>query len=88
MITMRPEISKLAELRSKTDRQLAELITRKLEAAACVADLDQFNCPVEKACEEVRRLLPFVRLSDRRRIEARLHELRDTLHPIAQAACF
>ena len=88
MINMRPESSKLVELRSKTDRQLVQLIMRKLEAAACVADLDEFHCPVEKACEEVRRLLPFVRPSDRRRIEARLQELRNMLHPTAQAACF
>jgi hypothetical protein len=80
-----PENSKLVELRSKTDRELIQLITRKLEAAACVADIDGFHGPVASACDEVRRLLPFVPRADRRRLEARLRELG---HTFAQAACF
>ena len=84
----RPESSKLVELRSKTDRQLVQLITRRLEAAARLAAGEEFQRPVEGACEEVRRLLPFIPRADRRRFEARLQELREILHPSAQAACF
>ena len=85
---MRPESSKLVQLRSKTDRQLVELIMRKLEAAASGADLDDIQSSAERACEEVRRLLPFVPRAGRRRIEARLQELGEMLHPTARAACF
>lgn len=84
-MTTRPDNFKLIELRSKTDRQLVQLITRKLEAAASVAGVEGFHGPVARACGEVRRLLPFVPRADRRRLEARLRELGETY---AQAACF
>ena len=83
-----PEISKLVELRSKTDHQLVQLIARTLDAAASHAGVEGFHGPVEKACEEVRRLIPFVPRADRRRFEARLRELGERLHPSARAACF
>ena len=83
-MTTRPDNFKLVELRSKTDRELVKLITRKLEAAASLAGAEG-HTPVARACDEVRRLLPFVPRADRRRFEARLRELGETY---VQAACF
>lgn len=80
--------SKLVELRSKTDRQLMELVTRTLEAAHCFARTEEFHGRAERACDDVRRLLPALDRRDRRRVEARLHQLAELLHPRAQAACF
>ncbi len=80
--------SKLVELRSKTDRQLMELITRTLEAGLCFARTEEFHGRAEHACEEVRRLLPCLPRAERRRVEARLGEIIETLHPSAHAACF
>jgi len=79
---------KLVELRSKTDRQLMELITRTLDAAMCLARSGDFRGQVERACDEVRRLLPALSKPERRRVEARLGEIADILGPRAQAACF
>ena len=80
--------SKLVELRSKTDRQLMELITRTLEAGMCFARTEEFHGRAERACQEVQRLLPWVPRTERRRVEARLVEITETLHPSARAACF
>jgi hypothetical protein len=80
--------SKLVELRSKTDRQLMELITRTLEAAMCFARCDEFHPRAQRACDEVRRLLPCLSRADRRRVEARLAQVSEALHPSAHAACF
>lgn len=82
------QTSKLVELRSKTDRQLMEIITRTLEAAQCFARSEEFHVRAERACEEVRRLLPCLSRADRRRVEARLDQVAVSLHPRAQAACF
>jgi len=84
----RPENSKLVELRSKTDRQLVELMTRMLEAGWAFARMEEFHSQADRVCEDVRRLLPCLSRTDRRRFEARLQELTDRLHPAAQAACF
>ena len=84
----RPEISKLVELRSKTDRQLVELITRKLDRAESLAAIEDFHVPAEVLSREVRRLLPLVSRPDRRRLEVRLQEVAVRLHCRAQAACF
>jgi hypothetical protein len=80
--------SKLVELRSKTDRQLVELITRTLETAACFARSEEFHARAERACDEVRRLLPCLSRADRRHVEARLAQIADALHPSAKVACF
>jgi hypothetical protein len=80
--------SKLVELRSKTDRQLMELIARTLEAGMCFARSEEFHGRAEHACEEVRRLLPYLPRAERRRVEARLGQIVETLHPSAHAACF
>ena len=63
---------KLAELRSKTDRQLFELVRRNLER------------PWGR--EEARRLLPYLASADRRRIERRMQELEATGQPL-RACC-
>jgi hypothetical protein len=80
--------SKLVELRSKTDRQLMELITRTLEAASCFARTEEFRGRAERASDEVRRLLPAVPRAERRRVQVRLEELAEALDPRARAACF
>jgi hypothetical protein len=82
------QTSKLVELRSKTDRQLVELVTRTLEAAHCFARAGEFQGRAERACDEVRRLLPCLPRAERRRAEARLAEIDALLCPRAQAACF
>jgi hypothetical protein len=80
--------SKLVELRSKTDRQLLELITRTLEAGLCFARTEEFHARAERACDQVRRLLPCLPRAERRRVEARLGQIAETLNPSAHAACF
>ena len=87
-MTTRPENSKLVELRSKTDRQLAELLTRKLDRAARLIAMGELSGPAEHICEDVRRLLPIVLRADRRRFEARLQQIAEMLPAGAQAACF
>ena len=82
------ENSKLLELRAKTDRQLVEMITRKLETARCFARAEEFRGRAERACLEIQRLLPLVATADRRRFAARLDEICEMLHPAAHAACF
>jgi hypothetical protein len=54
---------------------LYDLVVRKLDRARTV-----------RAREEVRRYLPYLSRTDRRRIEDRLEELEQA--PNAQAACF
>jgi hypothetical protein len=82
------ESSKLLQLRAKTDRQLVEMLTRKLEVARCFARTEEYRGRAERACEEVRRLLPLVDGAERRGFAARLDEICATLHPVAHAACF
>jgi hypothetical protein len=72
----RSHTSKLAELRSRTDRQLYQLVARKLDRARTV-----------RAWEEVRSFLPYLSRTDRRRIEERLEELEQP-GPRTHAACF
>jgi hypothetical protein len=72
----RSHTSKLSELRSRTDRQLYELVARKLESARTV-----------RAWDEVRRFLPYLSRTDRRRIEERLEELEQS-GPCTHAACY
>jgi hypothetical protein len=83
-----PENPKLVELRSKTDRQLVELIGRGLDRAACCARARQFHGQAARLCDEIRQLLPFVPRHDRRRLESRLAEIAEILCPSAQVACF
>ena len=80
--------SKLVELRSKTDRQLVELVTRTLETAMCFARSEEFHARAERASDQVRRLLPALPKAERRRAEARLAEIAEAIRPSAHAACF
>jgi len=81
-------MSKLVELRSKTDRQLVEIITRTLDSAVSLARNPDFHGQAERACDDVRRLLPYIPRVDRRRLEARLDELTELLRPRAHAVCY
>ena len=72
----RSNTSKLSELRSRTDRQLYDLVARKLEHARTV-----------RAWDEVRRFLPYLSRGDRRRIEERIEELEQSA-PNTRAACY
>jgi hypothetical protein len=71
----RSHTSKLAELRSRTDRQLYEFVSRRIEEAQTAG-----------AWEEVERYLPYLSRTDRRRIEQRMEELRAGGY--LRAACF
>ena len=82
------DTSKLKALRAKTDRQLLELVTRTLEVARCFARNEDLRARAERACDEVRRLLPLLAPPDRRHFSAQLDDLCEQLHPTAQAACF
>jgi hypothetical protein len=82
------QTAKLVELRSKTDRQLVEFVTRTLEAAMCLARTGDDHARAERACDQVRHLLPALPKADRRRLEARLAEVAEELRPTAHAACF
>jgi hypothetical protein len=90
----RPELTRLAELRSKTDRQLARLIDDRLDEglryARLLADPDSdlhwistesFPANARKAYAEARSLLPWVRVAgtERRRLESKLEDLRELL---------
>lgn len=68
--------AKLAELRTKTDRQLARLVAHKLEHAQTA-----------RACEEIRPLLPLLPHSERRSMEKRIEEIKEELRATAHAAC-
>jgi hypothetical protein len=72
----RSQTSKLAELRSRTDRQLFDLVARRLERARTT-----------RAWDEVRSFLPYLSRGDRRRIEERLEELEQS-GPRTRAACY
>ena len=71
----RSQNSKLAELRSRTDRQLYALVIRKLEEARTAGEWDAIH-----------RLLPCLSRTDRRRIEERMEELR--AGACLRAACY
>jgi hypothetical protein len=68
--------AKLAELRTKTDRQLARLLAHQLERARTA-----------RACEEIRPLLPFLPHSERRSMEKRIDEITEELRATAHTAC-
>src|SRR5580693_9398115 len=91
----RPELNKLVELRSKTDRQLVRFITSRLDVglnyARLVADpesdrswvsAEAFESRAAKAYEEARSLLPWVQdlsNAERRRLESKLEQLGELL---------
>jgi hypothetical protein len=89
----RPELTKLDELRSKTDRQLVRFITSRLDVglnyARLVADpeagwasAEAFQSRAAKAYDEARSLLPWVNdlsKAERRRLESKLQQLGELL---------
>jgi len=86
---IRTETSKLRALRSKTDQQLLELLSRNLELARHLAGDPASRDRAEEAYREARRLLPLVSRLDRRVLEPRVAEVADLLYRPAQAAaCF
>jgi hypothetical protein len=86
---IRTETSKLRALRSKTDQQLLELLTRNLEQALEWGRDPASRSRAEDAYTEIRRLLPFVSRLDRRALEPRIEEVTELLCPPAKtAACF
>jgi hypothetical protein len=86
---IRTETSKLRALRSKTDQQLLELVSRHLELARELGRDPALRARAEEAYEEVRRLLPLVSRLDRRTLEPRIEEVAELLYqPAKTAACF
>ena len=87
------ELSKLAELRAKTDQELVNIIDGELErglrtafmteAAKKASDFDSVQPPhirAETAYAEALKLLPMVDdHSERRRLEMKLRQLREAL---------
>jgi len=96
----RSQALKLAELRAKTDRQLAALIANKLDVglnfARLVADpgarqrwasTDAFLAKAEHAFSEANTLLPWVDGAgtvERRRLELKLGQLRGLLDELSE----
>jgi len=83
MMRQKPEASKLEALRLQTDRQLLDLINRRLEHGFMAANRrnhEACDCyeEVTKLCEEIAKLLPWVESitrAERARIQSRLAEL-------------
>jgi len=89
------EVSKLIELRSKTDRELLEIVRRSLEHGLIYANVarahynlgerapaDDLAAKAKWACDESRMLLPLVGGLSRRertRLETERRELQDKL---------
>jgi hypothetical protein len=89
-----PEILKLADLRTKTDRQLRQLIDHRLNAGLECA-LDGRVTDSEDAYVEARRLLALLRKTSAMEVGSqvsklnRLRRLLDALPaPCLRAACF
>ena len=91
----RPEVTKLIELRSKTDRQLVAFINSRLDVGLTYARLltgtgpdsnwasvESLHAGAIRAYDEVRALLPWVNdvtKAERRRLELKLEQLRELL---------
>jgi hypothetical protein len=85
--------AKLAELRAKTDVELARYVTNELNHGVRFAAQSnhQSRSRAEEAYAEIARLLPIIHLdeSERRRLEAKLQRLRamlDRLPALVRAA--
>ncbi len=84
----RLEPAKLHELRAKTDRQLTELIHKKLEAAWKLGLTGGEPSAIRATCAEVKHLLPAVRPEYRDGLQRRLNELCDAAYGMrAKIAC-
>lgn len=72
-------LSKLAELRVRTDRDLVRVIDHALEFGL------RSHAPAQKAWAEALKLLPAVEdLMERRRLEKKLEQLEGVLHGLSR----
>jgi hypothetical protein len=86
----RAETLKLAELRSKTDRQLLVLISNKLDEALVSARCSGDFAAAEQLRDEVRVWLSLTESAspaERRRIDRKLQQLAGLLHRRLRTAC-
>lgn len=79
-----PEARKLAELRALTDRQLAALISNRLERGFALAwrlerEAGGSYEDLARLCSEIERLLPAVNGADRARLQSKLARLQNVL---------
>jgi hypothetical protein len=74
-MNQRLEVSKLAQLRAKTDRQLVQVINSSIDAGLQSARRTGSLLQAEKAREQVDRLLPLVSVRERRALESKLVRL-------------
>jgi hypothetical protein len=79
-----PESFKLSELRAKTDRDLATLVSNQIETALTF-QRQGMEHKAQRATREARTLLRFVDASQRRRLECKLRTVAET--PNIQTAC-
>jgi hypothetical protein len=79
-----PEPFKLSELRAKTDRDLAALVSNQIESALKYTQQGMPN-KAQRATREARTLLRFVDASQRRRLECKLRTVAET--PKVQSTC-
>jgi len=78
---------KLAQLRMKTDQELALVIDKSLESALHLLDLGgQQRLRAQKSCDEAVRLLPIVdNLRERRRLQSKLAQVRQRMDRVSAA---
>ena len=78
---------KLAQLRLKTDQEIAQIIDNSLESALNLLDSAEPQCVrAEKACAEALKLLPKVEdPRERRRLEKKLVWVRESLERLSTA---
>jgi uncharacterized protein YicC (UPF0701 family) len=73
------EIGKLTELRAQTDRQLATLITNRLNRGFALAERMESDEEIARLVSEIRRLLPAVSRADRARLQTQLTQLENSI---------
>ncbi len=97
LCTTGPHLEKLSQLRAKTDRQLLGLIQSKLDfslrfavlagveqSAGNRASAEQSLGHANQAISEVQRLLPTLSAEQRRWLEPKLNEVRESVERIRQ----
>jgi hypothetical protein len=86
----RAESSKLAELRSKTDRELFVLLDRQLDAALSFTHHDGELMAAEEVYAQVNRWVALVQSlphAELRQVEKKLAQLRERIYGRLQTAC-
>ena len=78
-MTQRLEVSKLAQLRAKTDRQLVQVIGSSIEAGLHLVRRTGGIVQAEQALEQADRLLQLVGGKDRRALEPKLARLAEEI---------